>query len=95
VWIQAQSGNTICRVLRSARACQIRRSSSASSSCCASSHLIPAARTAHWYFETTPCERVSARPISRADNSLDSNWMICLSWAIVILRFDIGGRFLQ
>jgi hypothetical protein len=37
----------------------------------------------------------SARPISRADNSLDSNWMICLSWAIEILGFDIGGGFLR
>src|ERR1700682_1604082 len=94
MWIQAQSGNTICRVLRAPRACQIRRSSSAPSNCCASAHLIPAARTAHWYFETAPCERFSARAISRADNSLDSNWMICVSWAIEILWFDIGGGFL-
>ncbi len=43
------------------------------------------------YFPTAPCERCSARPISRIGISLDANWMICLSLAIEILGFDIGG----
>jgi hypothetical protein len=42
--------------------------------------------------ETAPCDRVSARPTSRADNLLDSNWMICLSLGVGSLGFDIGGE---
>jgi hypothetical protein len=54
------------------------------------SQLTPAARTAHRYFETAPCDRASARPTSRADNLLDSNWMTCLSLGIGSRGLGIG-----
>jgi hypothetical protein len=51
-------------------------------------------RDAQRYFEMALCDKESAQPNSRAESSLDWNWMICRSLGVRSRGLDIGGEIL-